>query len=71
MHMTPTYRVQCPSCERISKLDLSETEYYNVTEGQMPIQVALSRFSPEDREIVLSGLCKVCQAKIFKPRRCP
>ena len=60
----------CPMCDKsnefevdISKFDLNG--YQKWKNREMLIQNALPKLSPEEREVLISGLCFDCQKIIF------
>lgn len=54
----------CPWCGAYWHVYMTEEEYDRWRFGEL-VQNALPNHTPEDREYLISGLCKSCQAEIF------
>lgn len=57
--------VKCPFCGRESEVMVKIDEYLAYEEGALA-QDAFPNLSPEERELIISGICIKCQKNIFK-----
>lgn len=57
--------VKCPFCGRESEVMVKIDEYLAYEEGALA-QDAFPNLSPEEREMIISGICIKCQKNIFK-----
>ena len=60
----------CPYCGRLQILEVNENQYNDYLAGK-PIQVAFPDSSPDDRELILSGICPECWEDILKDEESP
>ena len=58
-------RRACPMCGGVHGVTVNSEEYNKWTSGMAHIQDAMPRLSTTEREQLLSGLCPVCQQKVF------
>lgn len=54
----------CPFCGAVSTVEVEEKAYTKWQNGEL-IQRAMPNKSSAEREILITGLCLKCQAKIF------
>lgn len=60
-----TLTVKCPFCGKETQVkDVSPEGWFALMRGAL-MQVAFPNMSAEDREVLISGLCKECQASVF------
>ena len=57
---------RCPKCGDTSNVAMTRAQYYKFLRRDDNIQSIFPHLSPDDREILISGLCHECQRKIFK-----
>lgn len=50
---------KCPSCGRVSHVTVSEQALSDYNAGEY-IQVAFPELSADDRELIKTGICKIC-----------
>lgn len=55
---------RCPHCGKIQVLEVNENQYNDWLAGKN-IQIAFPDLSPDDREILISGICPECWNDIF------
>ena len=56
----------CPFCGKNSIVHISAEELFRLNQGEL-VQNALPAMSAEDREILVSGICRDCQREVFAP----
>lgn len=60
---------QCPFCGKWERLDLTPEQmqrYFNrYQHRQEPVQVVFPELSPEEREFLITGMCRECQHEVF------
>lgn len=59
---------KCPLCGKVTTLDLTDEELahlYRWRQREMLIQDALPNRTPEEREIVKTGICPDCWKQMF------
>lgn len=54
----------CPICGEQTDLIVPTEDFFRYREGAL-VQVAFPDRSPEDREIITSGMCRECQQIFF------
>lgn len=54
----------CPVCGGVSVIDIPEDAYNKWQTGEL-IQDAWPEGTPSEREVLISGLCKICQIETF------
>lgn len=59
-----TVSATCPFCGRTTEVEVPFDGFVDWNEG-VSIQDAMPRISAEVREVLISGICPKCQAKIF------
>lgn len=57
--------VTCPICKERFIFQMTEQQYKELEKGEKHIQDILPNFSPEDREMFISGFCPKCWDQIF------
>ena len=62
--MNITIKGRCPLCGAYWYVDMTEEEYDRWRFGEL-IQYALTNHTPEQRECLISGFCRDCQADTF------
>lgn len=55
---------KCPLCNKVHYVECSEEGYKALQEGEFA-QVALPDLSPEEREMLMSGICPQCWDLMF------
>ena len=55
---------ECPFCGEYHKVIVSEADFWKYAEGTS-VQVAFPYLTADEREIIISGICKDCWDKIF------
>ena len=55
---------RCPHCGKIQVIEVNENQYNDWLAGKN-IQRAFPDLSPDDREILMSGICPECWNDIF------
>ena len=65
MSVKPNFEVTCPACGKKQYLHLPATGLIAYIAG-VPIQRAFPDFSPQAREMVLTGICEDCWNELFK-----
>ena len=55
---------KCPFCARITVVEVSETALVAYLNGELA-QNAFPDLPASEREVIISGLCPACQAKMF------
>lgn len=55
---------KCPCCGKISHVKLTENEWWRWQTGER-IQNVVPTMSPEERELLISGVCNTCWNKMF------
>lgn len=56
----------CPNCNKHTVLEVNVNDYFDFKEGKKHIQEAFPYLSADEREMLLTGLCKECWDKLFK-----
>lgn len=56
--------IQCPFCGETHSVEVWEYDFYDWQEGELA-QNAFPYLSATEREQLISGLCPMCQDKIF------
>lgn len=63
-------KVKCTYCEEVNKFEIPDEDLLNFkmwTEGKnILIQDAIPHVSPENRELLISGICPKCWDATFK-----
>ena len=62
--MTATICVQCPSCNEVSEV-LAPVDGFRRWQAGELIQDALPELTPDEREILISGICNDCWKEMF------
>lgn len=61
-----TATASCPFCGKLSSVEVDDLDSLeNWANGEGLIQDMLPNLLAEDREILISGICKKCQSKLF------
>lgn len=62
----PTVDIECPFCEGISSVELTDEQYEAVmNRGSGRIQDVIPDLSPSIRELFISGICSRCWDELF------
>ena len=62
----PTVDIECPFCEGISSVELTDEQYEAVmNRGSKRIQDVIPELSPSIRELFVSGICSRCWDELF------
>lgn len=56
----------CPKCGKLQVIEVEDSQYHRWMAGEN-IQIAFSNLTPDQREILMSGICPECWEKIFPP----
>lgn len=56
----------CPCCGHANEVYVNEEDYWDWDEG-VPAQKAFPYLSPDEREMLISGICPSCWDKMFPP----
>lgn len=62
---TKTISKKCMTCDYQLDLPVTDEQYEKLTNGNAHIQDVLSHVNPDDRELLVSGICGKCFDKIF------
>lgn len=57
--------VHCPRCLAVTGLPITEEELLAWNPSEQYVQDAFPQLTPEQREVLLSGLCEKCWNQIF------
>lgn len=55
----------CPFCDNVSKVTVTQKEYHNRFHRQMSIQSAMPNQNSAVREVFTSAMCEECQKEFF------
>jgi len=55
----------CPSCRQESIVKVNDKDYENWRNGEL-IQRSFPYLSPDERELLITGICPECWDKMFK-----
>lgn len=60
---------QCPFCGKYERFDFTPDQIHRyMTEyrdRQKPVQVVFPDLTPEEREFLMTGMCRECQHEVF------
>jgi len=56
----------CPKCGKLQVIEVEGSQYNDWMAGKN-IQIAFPNLTPDQREILMSGICPECWEKIFPP----
>lgn len=60
---------KCPCCGKYERFNFTPEQVHRyITEykhGQKPVQVVFPELSPEEREFLITGMCRECQHEVF------
>lgn len=56
---------RCPFCGANNEVTVNSRQLMAWMVDNIPIQVAMPDLPTEDRETLISGICKPCQKKVF------
>lgn len=56
----------CPKCNKLQTVKVEQSQYYDWMRGKN-IQIAIPTLTPDEREILLSGICPECWKQLFPP----
>ncbi len=60
-----TIKRTCPYCKKVQTVKVRELEFLSWIKGEK-IGKAMPTLTPEEREILISGICPPCWDKLFK-----
>ena len=55
---------RCPFCGQATEVEVKEDDYIRYTKGEA-VQYAFPYLSADEREILITGICYTCQARVF------
>lgn len=55
---------QCPFCGCANEIEVNESDYWDWDDGVLA-QVAFPYLSADEREMLISGICPDCWARMF------
>lgn len=55
---------ECPICHKLQTIEVQVSQYNRWMAGEN-IQIAFPNLTPDQREILMSGICPECWEKIF------
>ena len=61
-----TLEVDCVKCGSTTNLVIEQDDLKRYTNKEGSAQKIFSYLSPEERELIISGICPTCWNKIFK-----
>ena len=56
---------ECPICGEYHEVLINEEDYYAYLDGEL-VQVAFPYLTADEREIIVTGICKDCWDKMFE-----
>lgn len=60
---------KCPFCGKYDRFDFTPEQVHRyITEyrgRQKPVQVVFPELTPEEREFLITGMCRECQHEVF------
>lgn len=60
---------QCPFCGKYERFDFTPDQIHRYTteyrDRQKPVQVVFPDLTPEEREFLMTGMCRECQHEVF------
>ena len=59
-----TVQIKCPFCGKVNEITVPTDDFMDWQCGEL-IQNAMPYLTPENREFLISGMCRECQDKIF------
>ena len=59
-----TLKIKCPFCGELTEVTVTALDYVAYTSGELA-QKAFPYLSPDERELIISGMCPDCQSKFF------
>ena len=59
-----TIVTRCPFCGRANEVAVNEEDYFDWDDGVLA-QVAFPYLSADEREMLISGICPTCWARMF------
>lgn len=60
-----TFNTKCPECGKITTHVMTDEQHWNYINNYGYIQDIFSDWTPERREMLLTGICEACWNKIF------
>ena len=54
----------CPICAKAREVEVNEQDYWDWEDGTLA-QDAFPYLEPEEREVLISGICKECWQEMF------
>ena len=54
----------CPFCGSATEVEVNENDYWDWQDGELA-QIAFPYLNPDEREILISGICKDCWRETF------
>ena len=64
MRMKISVQNVCPKCGKLQTVKVEQSQYHRWMAGEN-IQKAMPNLTPNEREVLLSGICPECWEKIF------
>lgn len=58
-------KTKCPCCGSENVVSMTDEQYTEYNAGYKNIQFIFPDWSPEDRELLISGVCAKCWKNIF------
>lgn len=55
---------QCPCCGRGNEVEVNESDYWDWDDG-VNAQIAFPYLSADEREMLISGICPTCWARMW------
>ena len=56
---------KCPVCERTNYVEVNAEKYNDYIRGEL-VQKCFPELSADDRELLITGICKECWDNMFK-----
>lgn len=55
----------CPDCKKVGRVEVEEADFYRWQKDEL-IQVAFPYLDSDQREMLMTGYCKECWAKLWE-----
>lgn len=65
--MIITIQRACPRCHKLQTVKIDQHQYHRFMSGVESIQTCFPNLKPNEREILMSGLCPKCWDILFPP----
>lgn len=56
---------KCKHCKEVKEFEVTLDQYMRIEAGQEHIQDIIPEHSPDEREILISGICSSCYDRMF------